>query len=356
MIVGAGPTGLTAAVELLRRGGDVRIVDAKAGPTPLSKAVGVSPHSLEILEPSGITAQMLAHGLRIRRVGVWYDAHRLASIDLTVLRHRFDFLLSLPQSETETIMADALRRLGVAVEWCTRLVALTPNSNGAAVVLESPLGRSHATYPRVFGADGADSTVRGCLRLEFAGRTHHREWSIADAEIPRWPYAADAAQAFLHRNGDVNFVIPIGPGRFRAVANTPDALRGVPMDYRAARLLRTDRFRIPARRTATCQSGEIYLGGDAAHAHSPLGARGMNLGIEDAAAFARRWHANTLNGYTAERLPVARRWIERSERALAVVQSSRAGVVPLRNLALRVLGHAPSLQRPLLERVAGLKE
>jgi 2-polyprenyl-6-methoxyphenol hydroxylase-like FAD-dependent oxidoreductase len=356
LIVGAGPTGLTAAVELARRGIPARIVDRNEGPTPLSKAVGISPHSLDLLEPSGVTQRLLAEGLRIPCGHIHFAGRELGSIRFSNLPHRFNFLLSLPQSETEGLLAAVLADLGVTVERRTAFAELTEAADRVEVVLEGPSGREEASYDVVYGADGVHSRVRDGLGLGFDGYTHERTWSIADAELADWPYEAGTAQLFLHRGGSVGFIIPIGPDRFRAISNTEYALARIPGDYRVTRLLRQDSFRIPVRQAPRYQSARVFLGGDAAHVHSPVGGRGMNLGIEDAAAFARRLAGHDLAGYTAERHPVGRRWIAASERLLAAVQATNPAAVALRNLAVRALGRLPPLQRPLLARAAGLQE
>jgi 2-polyprenyl-6-methoxyphenol hydroxylase-like FAD-dependent oxidoreductase len=356
LIVGAGPTGLTAAVELARRGFAPRIIDRDEGPTPLSKAVGISSRSLDLLEPSGVTERLLAVGIRIRHGHFWFDGRELGAFDFSVLPHRFNFLLSLPQSDTETIMADILAGFGIAVEWRTTFVALERAGREVEAELHGPSGQQAARFDFLFGADGAQSTVRRTLGLNFEGYTHHRTWSIADAEIADWPYQPGAAHVFLHANGDVGFIIPIGEGRFRAVSNTEDALARVPGKYRISQVLRTDSFHIPIRQAPRYQDGNVFLGGDAAHVHSPVGARSMNLGIEDATSFARRLAANDLDGYTAERHPIGRRWIGLSERLLSAAQASNPLLTAFRNLAFGIVGHVPWLQRPMLERVAGLKE
>jgi 2-polyprenyl-6-methoxyphenol hydroxylase-like FAD-dependent oxidoreductase len=358
LIVGAGPTGLTAAVELARRGYAPRIVDRNAGPTPLSKAVGIQPHSLDLLEPSGATDRLLAAGLRIAGGTVHYRNRVLGGLNFTNLRHRFNFLLALPQSETEEVLAGVLAGLGVTVERNTTLAELSETEDAVKVALDDPQGRDSGRFDIVYGADGVRSTVRQALGFDFAGYTHAREWSIADAEIESWPYAAGRAHLFLGQGGDVGVMIPIGPNRFRAVSNTSDALARVPGNYRVAKLLRTDTFRIPVRQCATYQTARVFLGGDAAHVHSPVGGRGMNLGIEDACAFARRLSAkdpeDDLAGYTAERHPTGQRWIAASERVLRGVQATNPAAVALRNLALTVVGHLPPVQRRLLARVAGV--
>ena len=356
LIVGAGPTGLTAAVELARCGVAPRIIDRDPGPTPLSKAAGIAARTLDFLEPSGVTERLLAEGIRIRHGHVRFEGRKLGTIDFSVLPHRHNFMLALPQSATEQGLADVLAKMGVSIEWNTRLAKLERTNGQVAVELHGPAGPEQARYDYVFGADGVHSTVREAAGLAFEGYVHARTWSIADATLAGWPYEPDAAHLFFHRNGDLGFIIPIGDATYRAVSNTADALAQVPGAYRITQRLRADTFHIPVKQAARYQDGGIFLGGDAAHVHSPVGARGMNLGIEDAAAFARRLVADQLDGYTAERRPVGQRWIKLSERILATAQASDPVRVALRNLAIRLIGHLPALQRPMLMRGAGLKE
>jgi 2-polyprenyl-6-methoxyphenol hydroxylase-like FAD-dependent oxidoreductase len=352
LIVGAGPCGLTAALELTRRGFTARIIDKEPGPTPLSKAVGISPRSLEILEPTGVTERLLAKGIRMKGVQARYEDQVLATIDISHIPHRFNFMLALPQSETETVMEEVLRGLGVTVEWNAELTGL--RLAGAKVEVDL-LGARGGSFDYVFAADGAHSRVRDILGLGFTGYTHKRTWSIADAVIPDWPFADETAMAVMHRTGDMGFIIPIGPKRFRAISNTPDPLGHIP-GAASAQVSQSGAFHIPVRQADRYQAGGVFLGGDAAHVHSPVGARGMNLGIEDAHAFAQRLAEARLDGYTAERHPIGQRWIVLSERLLAAVQSSNPLLIPVRNLAIRTIGRLPVLQKPMMERIAGLRE
>lgn len=356
LIVGAGPTGLTAATELARGGVRCRVADRDDGPTPLSKAVGISPHTLDLLEPSGVAGRLLQDGLKVRRFQAHSGPRPLGSLTFSALRHRHNYLLSLPQSDIETRMAEVLSDLGVAVEWRTTVSHVRQTAAGVEATLSGPAGDEVVAVDHLFGADGAESQVRQDAGIAFEGYVHRRLWSIADTEIPDWPHPGDEAQIYFHDGGDVGFIIPIGGGRFRAVSNTPDAMARIPGRYSVARTLRTDRFHIPAQLAATYQAGRIALGGDAAHVHSPLGARGMNLGIEDAVCYARRLAGGDLAGYSDERRPVARDWVRLSERLLGAVQARAPLAVAARNLAIAVVTHAAWLQRPILNRVAGLTE
>jgi 2-polyprenyl-6-methoxyphenol hydroxylase-like FAD-dependent oxidoreductase len=355
LIVGAGPTGLTAALELARHGFAPRIVERDAEPTQLSKAVGVAPHSLDLLEPSGVTRRLLEQGVRMVGFQVWEDERLLGEVDLTRLHHRFNFLIALPQADTESLMVETLAGFGVAVEWRTELRDLHVDGGRILAELEGPGGTEAIRFDVVFGADGVHSRVREAIGVSFDGHTHERLWSIADAEVDNWPHDRRRGQLFLHDAGDLGVVVPIGERRFRAISNTPDALACAPPGYRSGRVLRTDTFHIPIRQARRYRVGGVFLGGDAAHVHSPVGARGMNLGIEDAASFASRLAAATLDGYEDERRPVGGRWIRFSERLLAAAQASGAAGVA-RNLALRAFTRLPLLQEPMLERVAGLRE
>jgi 2-polyprenyl-6-methoxyphenol hydroxylase-like FAD-dependent oxidoreductase len=355
LIVGAGPTGLAAALELHRLGHAFRIIDRDSGPTPLSKAVGISAHTLDLLEPSGVTPRLLEAGIRIERGYLWHERKRLGTVDFTGLPHRFNFLLSLPQHDTEAIMAEVLAESGVAVEWNTALRSLAVPERSPAAVLDGPAGAEDLGCAHVFGGDGVHSTVRAGAGIAFPGYVHARDWSIADVELTDWFYEPAAAHLLLKDGGDLHFAIPTGTLRYRVISNTPDALAGMDDCFEVSHLVRQDRFRIEVRQAESYRSGAVFLGGDAAHVHSPVGARGMNLGIEDGMAFARHLAGGTLNRYT-ERRPIGRRWIALSERVLAAAQASSPPLVLLRNVALWTAAHVPWAQRPMLKRVSGLVE
>jgi hypothetical protein len=124
LVVGAGPVGLTAALELARRGFAARIIDNDAAPTPESRALGVNARTLELLEPSGATERLLAHGLRMVGLVLRMGGQELARVPLSDIPHRFNFMLSLPQSEIERLLIEALADRGIAIDWRTRLQSL----------------------------------------------------------------------------------------------------------------------------------------------------------------------------------------------------------------------------------------
>lgn len=357
LVVGAGPTGLTAALELARQGRPVTIIERHAEVTPLAKAVGISSNSLDLLAPSGVADRLLAEGVHLKKVFMSLEGSEIGAIDLSQIPHRYNFLLSLPQSRTEQIMVDRLAELGVTVRRETELVSLSQTDDAVTATLRHAGFENTETCDYVFGADGSRSTTRQALGIGFDGYVHERLWSIADVEIPGWPEPPETAHVFLHPHGDVAFIIPIATGRYRIISNTPDAVRHVPVLSKIAHdVLLADTYHVSVKQAASYRSGRVFLGGDAAHVHSPVGGRGMNLGIEDAMAFVRRLIEGTLDGYGEERHPIGARWIKLSERFLSLAQSDNTLLAPFRSMALRTMASVPALQRIGLSRMAGISE
>ncbi|MGB6977509.1 MAG: FAD-dependent monooxygenase, partial [Gammaproteobacteria bacterium] len=183
LIVGAGPVGLTAAVELKRLGMAVRIIDKNSERTRFSKALAINPHTLELLESSGISEQLIAAGEKIQRLQI-RDARALRlTLRIDLLKHRYNFMLLLPQSETEAILEENLQRLGVNVERKTELKNFTQDQQGvtAQILQQETLKECRVDY--LLGADGAQSTVRHEAGIPFIGVTRSEEWQLADIRL-----------------------------------------------------------------------------------------------------------------------------------------------------------------------------
>ncbi|MCG8434986.1 MAG: FAD-dependent oxidoreductase, partial [Gammaproteobacteria bacterium] len=278
LIVGAGPVGLTAAIELKRRGHDVRIIDKASGPARQSRALAVNPRTLEILNPCGATKQLLELGLEIRRAVFFEPPRELFSIEISGLDHRYRFILSLPQSDTERILIRILRNLGVEIEWDTELTALAPQSAQPSCTLLTPEGPERVTSRYVIGADGAHSSVRRALGIEFHGKWFEHDWGLADVRLAG-PARFDELNVYFSQ-GALCAIIPLIGDRHRIVSDTPEVFAAVPRQFKIEDVFWDSRFRISHRQVETYQMGNYFLAGDAAHVHSPVGGRGMNLGIE----------------------------------------------------------------------------
>lgn len=354
LIAGAGPTGLTAAVELFRRGFAPRIIDRNDGPTPLSKAVGINAHSLDILAECGVTERLLAEGIRLDHMQLWRRDRPLARLDISLVPHKYNFLLALPQSRTEEILVERLEALGGAVARNTTLQSFTQGADGITVALSGPGGLEETHCDLLLGADGVDSLVRQGASIPFDGFVHPNTWSIADVRVAHWPCDPHAGNLFLHDGGAVGFAVPIGDNRQRFISTTDDAIGHVPGDYSVVEVLRQGTFHVPVKLARAYRDGGVFLAGDAAHVHSPAGALGMNDGIADAHEFARRLAEGSLHGYEAARRPRGQDTISFSERLLGAATLSNPLAVALRDALVPVLTRIAPLQRLMLRRVLNL--
>lgn len=285
LIAGAGPVGLTAAVELARRGYAPRIIDNDGEPSPESRALAVNARTLDILEPSGVTERIIPEGNRVNGMIFIQNGRELMRLELGLLPHRFNFLISLPQSRTEELLIERFQEMGHEIGWHTSLTDFSADDSGIRCNLEQD-GETEAIQTDILiGADGARSQVRKSLGFDFKGKTEPGLFGLADVTLDDWPFPFD--RAVVHRNpGQIVGFIPMGEGYGRLVSNKSDVLNRLPDTMKVLDVIWESEFKISYRQVDTYQSGNVFLAGDAAHIHSPAGGRGMNLGVEDAATLA----------------------------------------------------------------------
>jgi 2-polyprenyl-6-methoxyphenol hydroxylase-like FAD-dependent oxidoreductase len=284
LIVGAGPTGLAAALFLANRGVKVRIIDAASAPTKTSKALLVNPRTLEILRDSGVAARIMTEGTRLTRACMHRGNKIVGELDVLKLLPGQP-LIGLPQARTEALLNEALQSCGVTVERGVNLRALQQDAERVLLTLQHVDGGEEiATAALVFGADGARSTVRQQLGLAFEGTSFPESWRLWDVQL-RTTLDPQQAHVVLLPDGFM-FLVAIDDDIWRVIGNSADPLSQLPDESVPGQVIWQSEFHIAHRLASRVCVGRVALGGDAAHIHSPLGARGMNLGIEDAWVFA----------------------------------------------------------------------
>jgi 2-polyprenyl-6-methoxyphenol hydroxylase-like FAD-dependent oxidoreductase len=357
MIIGAGPTGLSAALFLRRRGVPVRIIDKAARPSTRSKALLVNPRTLDLLRDSGVTRRIENEGHPVLGAVLHRAGRRVASIDL---RQALSTTLpiGLGQAHTEALLSEALGELGVQVERGCALQTLRQDAQQVTLTLQSESGTQTADASLVFGADGAHSTVRQALDIDFPGQALPGPWQLWDLHL-RTSLDPGCAHIVLVPDGFV-FVMNLQDDLWRVIGNGADPLAHLPDDSVAGEVAWQSRFHIAHRLARRFGTGRVMLGGDAAHIHSPLGARGMNLGIEDAWVFAE-CAARALAGASADLQACAeqRRSVDgRVVRRVAILTRVMAGhPPPLRWLRDALLPQALKLapvRHAMIRTLAGL--
>ena len=355
LIAGAGPTGLAAALFLTRRGVPVRIVDPLTAPITTSKALGVNPRTLDLLRDTGVADAILAEAQAMRGLSLHRRGRPLATVTLDWAALGADHpMVILPQARTEALLAQALADLGVRVERGLGVKSLSQRLE--AVIIRLTDG-SESAAPILFAADGAHSPVRHALGLDFPGDGWPEPWRLIDVDLSGPP----ADQGWIDLRAWGPFVcLPFSGTTFRLIGPGPDPLDGLPSGWRAGKVHWASDFHISHRMVGQMTVGRVCLGGDAAHIHSPIGARGMNLGIEDAFVFAA-CAADFLNGepgrlddYGRLRRAVDAKVVHDVRALTGVVRSTSPASDLARRLLIPVVTRLPGLMNRVLKTGMGL--
>jgi 2-polyprenyl-6-methoxyphenol hydroxylase-like FAD-dependent oxidoreductase len=353
VIVGAGPAGLGAALFLARHGRVARVVEMRDEPSQQSRALAVNPRTLDILEPTGVTSRMLERGSPIHGVRFYRHGRIIAGLSFAGMHPRYPFMLALSQATSERLLAEALEAAGGEVERGLRMVECRNVPGGVEAMLEPTAGgpREVARCPWLLAADGARSTARQKVGVEFAGSSFPQEWHLADAPL-RTELAADHAHVFFLDGGAFYFMIRVidetlndrvGQPVWRVMGNRPEPLSQLIQAEPAGPPVWTSGFHVSHQIGATLAAGNVYLAGDAAHLHSPIGARGMNLGLEDAWVFVELARTDRLRAYDQLRRPVDRRVVRRVD-LLSRLVSAESGFTRF----MRAFVFPPAVKLPLV--------
>ena len=348
LIVGAGPAGLTAAVELRRRGFHPRIVDQASGHPAESRALAVHARTLSLMEASGVTDVLLDRGNRVTRFQISEQAknreYSIANIDLASASPPYNFVLILPQADTERALAENLSNRGIQVEWATELSSLSLNGGNTSVIITGPCGEEELQPDIIIGADGAHSLVRKSIGATFHGNRRETPFSLADTEMGQ-PIDAQTLRIWFTPTGLVGR-FPMSPTFVRYVATKRSLLENLPDGQSITRRVWETEFHVSFRHVDTFQKGNVFLAGDAAHIHSPVGGRGMNLGMEDAAWLAWLIDLGKESEYTRHRMPVAKYTLRQTKQQTAQVLNTGSAMRLIRRyLAPPILKIGPIYRR-----------
>lgn len=333
LIVGAGPTGLTLGIELLRRGVACRVIERRRRPARTSRSFTLHARTLELFDGARIAERFLERGLRsVSMDYIFRGVDDIARLDFGALAHdtRFPYTLVIGQDTTEEVLRARFEELGGVIEWGTELlptIVCDPAGRITAKLTRDGRGVETARVSWLIGCDGLRSTVRGHLGADFAGDEYTgMEMRMMDVPLAGCPLADDRIHYLIDRARLL--LLTRLPGRCwrvlisdtgsEAAAATPEAFQRVLDDHFHGTVKVgvpewVSTFQIWRRLSTSYGHGGIYLCGDAAHIHSPAGGQGMNACLQDAFNLAWKLAAvakgqapvTLLASYERERRPIA---------------------------------------------------
>jgi 3-(3-hydroxy-phenyl)propionate hydroxylase len=300
VIVGGGPVGLVTALLLAKRGHHVVVLDRKQALSDGSRAICWSKRTLEIMHRLGLGEPLVAQGVTWQRGRVFFGEREVYAFDLLPEDgHRYPAFINLQQYlfEHACIGAAEASEL-IDLRWRERVTAIENTADGVLLTLETPDGSYCINAEWVIAADGAHSTLRPLLGLEFGGRSFQDQFLICDIKMKlerpteRWfwfdPPFNRGQSALLHKQADDVWRLDfqVGDKADREAETKPEnaarrvrAMLGADVDFTFEWI---SLYRFHSRRMARFRHGRVLFAGDAAHQVSPFGARGGNSGIEDA--------------------------------------------------------------------------
>ncbi|MGH1363277.1 MAG: FAD-dependent oxidoreductase [Calditrichia bacterium] len=280
LIVGAGPSGLSMAIFLNELGYRPRIIDKKSKISEYSKALGVNPRTLEIFESFGITEAFLSNGRQMNAINIWREDKHVLRNDFRKAKHKYPFMLIQPQKESEEILLNELNKRNIKLEYDTDFTSVKVDKNQHKALIQKSSQHHEIPYDYLIGADGGQSKVRELSGLKYEGLRYDEEWELYDIEL-EMELDQDEGHIRLFPEGGV-LMIRLKGNVWRVAGRMNSILNYLPKNTKLGTITWESKFRIHHKIATKLISENTGIIGDAAHLHSPVGARGMNLGIEDA--------------------------------------------------------------------------
>lgn len=362
LIVGAGPAGLMMACQLARHHIRFRIIDKKEYPTNYSGALIIQARSVEILNQMGIAQKVIQEGIIANSINILFNGKQLLKIPVKNIGSGltpFPYLLMVEQSKTEQLLTEVINDHGFSIERRTELLSFNHDKDGVIAQVKCSDGKVETIKTQyLIAADGGQSTIRTHLKIPFIGKSHQKSLFIIDCKA-RTDLVSDEIY-FSISDKTISGFFPLVNGKWRIDGTIPRELESsgtlifddVEKHFSErirmnTKLYSPDWFSVfhsHQRFAPSFQQNRCFLIGDAAHIHSPVGAQGMNTGLQDAfnlgwkLAFVIKGKAKTilLDTYTAERLPIAKRIIRTTDNVFNLVTSDhfftkslRVYIVPL---------------------------
>ncbi|MGC1183521.1 FAD-dependent monooxygenase, partial [Legionella sp.] len=323
----------------------VRIIDKEKQAGLTSRALVVQTRTLEFYNQIGITNEVVAGGIKLEYFQLCQNDLLLKTVNVTEIgvgMTPYPFILSFPQDDHERLLVTHLEKLGVKVERNTTLVSFSQTKEKVTAIIDCHNKQEIAKFDYLCGCDGARSTTREQVGLKFPGGTYSQKFFVADVESPDEAMRGlridvtetDFCLAFpVHSSKTVRLIGIVPPKHaLKEEIKFADVQESVAknIDIKITGVNWFSTYHVHHRVVSQFRVGRVFLSGDAAHIHSPVGGQGMNTGIGDAinlswklaAVLQKKCSEKILDTYELERLPFAKKLVSTTDKMFQIVTSS----------------------------------
>jgi 2-polyprenyl-6-methoxyphenol hydroxylase-like FAD-dependent oxidoreductase len=362
LIVGAGPTGLMMACQLAVQQVSFRIIDKSSTSSQNSGALIVQARTLEIFEQLGIASEAIKEGIVADRIDILYNGKKTAGTSIKDIGRnlsQFPFLLMLEQSKTEKLLLKFLENHGCYVERNVQFKKFSEDNNRITTEVIMPDGSGQTIVSKyIVGADGNKSAVRDFLNIPFKGKAYSRPIYILDCEAIS-DFSSDVITFAISRKSVAGF-FPLRNQRWRVDGSFPEKIKKsktITLETIANDLQHWKNLNFKLQDTEwfsmshsqqkyalTIRNGNCFLAGDSAHVNTPVGAQGMNTGLQDAHNLAwklafvikKKVNPELLNSYSTERLDISKGFARYADAIFRVVTNTNVAINIFRTFALKI--------------------
>ncbi len=380
LIVGAGPTGLTLANLLTHYGIDYHLISKNSGPSIHSKALAMHARTLELFEELNLSDMFIAAGRIIKEANIFADHKQLAHVDLTTIPSKYNMVLSIEQSHTEEILIEKLKKYGKQIHWNNELIEIKINGKSNQVkILDGNQNIHELEFDYVCSCEGAHSVIRKQAGINFSGASYNQGFLLADVLVDT-PLQAKSVYGFLSETS-IFATIPLKQENYWRIITTTgndysgdlskatieDLIRvtkdSKPKNFNIQQSTWVSYFRVHHRIVDRYREGNVFLLGDAAHIHSPIGGQGMNAGMHDAFNFASKLTAVILNNmetsfldsYEQERKKIGQQIVNGTDLATRIIIGRNLWSHKLQKLIAPMAFANPAIRKRLVKNLAMLR-
>ena len=349
LIIGCGPTGLTLGICLLQQGKSVLIADKHLSGLDFSRALLINADTLAKLAPYGISQRLQQKAQPVNGLAIFVEDRLVSSAHF----HYKDAFqpLCLPQLDTELCLLEQFKANGGELlrGYAFHATSLTEQADKFCVNLANQANPEltqviHSTW--LFGCDGFHSAVRDTLGAAYPGTQQVASGYSLDVLTDNWPFPA-SANLWLSAQGS-GLAIQLQDNKARIVGSTRQVCDAMLTKLSVHKILWDHEFPMHYHVASTYGRGRLWLAGDAVHVHSPIGGRGMNMGMIDAVALAEAVQSGRLADYEQVRRPVAEAWVAQNKRITQLIMSQGVFASLLKRVAFKLVALAGLILGPKL--------